>query len=121
MPAVGRGRKAKAPGDGALRGGTDLDEIQEEELLLMAAPFAEREKGRVYELDVSAPRRVRSGVLDAGALKRSFAPAAKSSRFGEGGLVAVAEGRLLVGAPRSSSATGGESGEMLGSAFLMGL
>ena len=73
------------------------------------------------ELDVSAPRRVRSGVLDAGALIRSFAPAAKSSRFGEGGLVAVAEGRLLVGAPRSSSATGGESGEMLGSAFLMGL
>ena len=30
----------------------------------MAAPFEEREKGRVYELDVSATRRVRSGVRD---------------------------------------------------------
>lgn len=92
------------------------------DLLLMAAPLSERERGRVYvkKLDAlphSRPVETETGVLS----MRSISPAPRSSRFGEGGLIAAGRGRVLVGAPRLSNSSDGEAGEMLGAAFLMGL
>jgi hypothetical protein len=116
---------------------------KEDNVLIMAAPLSEREKGRIYEFDV---RRMRTALgrgsnnsssssssseaevvavsdddtrLDERPWINSFAPAPQSSRFGESDLVSVVPGRVLIGAPRVSNTS--ESGEMLGAAYLMAL